>query len=85
MYDTFLAPLLQTHEARVDAQLDAVATRVSAAASSAYARASGYARARFLEFVASLPQQPPQPAGGTGFVPRNANEAAAMALLQKAR
>ena len=119
-YTTFMAPLLQRYEPEVDRQLADASARAGALAAGYYARATAYAHARFMQFVASLPQQPQArgrcaslaplcdyassvviarecvkcadagarrqagaaaaPAAG-GYVPRNANEAAAMALL----
>ena len=58
VYATFLAPLLQRHEAEVDRRLAEASARVGDVAHSAYARATAYAHARFLQLVASLPQQP---------------------------
>jgi hypothetical protein len=58
VYATFLAPLLQRHEAEVDRRLEEASARVGDAASSYYSRATSYAHDRFLHFVHSLPQQP---------------------------
>ena len=58
VYSTFLAPLLQRHEAEVDRRLAEASALVGDVAHSAYARATAYAHARFLQLVASLPQQP---------------------------
>lgn len=86
-YAAYVAPLLRAHEPTVDAHLADAGSKVGGFAADAYARASGYARTRFLQFVDALPHEaaaPPPPRPGS-FSPRNAHEAAASAFMAKAR
>ncbi len=88
VYAALLAPLLQRHEVEIDRHLAEAHALVGDSASKYAAKATSYAQARFLQFVQSLPQQQ-QPEGGGGthsaYVPRNANEAAAMAFMTAKR
>lgn len=97
VYAALLAPLLQKHEVEIDKRLDEVTQTVGTSATRYLSQASGYVQRRFLQFVHSLPTQPAAGGGaGTpghaagggghgGYVPRNANEAAAMAFMTAKR
>jgi receptor expression-enhancing protein 1/2/3/4 len=85
-YAALLAPLLQRHEPEIDRRLAEAQETVGSTASEYAAGVSGWVRQRFVSVVRSLPQEGAQggsKAGGGGYVPRTASEAAAMAYMQR--
>ena len=82
-YAALLAPLLRRHEVEIDNRLAGASATVGDSASRYAASASDYVKHRFVSIVQSLPQAPAQAGPSTGgYVPRTANEAAAMAFVK---
>ena len=85
VYETFVAPFLAKHEQDIDRHLDETKTSVGDVAMRHSQAAANFVREKFAQALASLPQAVPQQEGGaqsSGYVPRNATEAAAMAYTQ---
>lgn len=84
IYETFIAPFLAKHEPDIDRHLDETRTSVGDVAVRHSQSAANFVRDKFAAVLASLPQAVPQQQGAqsSGYVPRNATEAAAMAYTQ---
>lgn len=81
IYETFVAPFLAKHEPDIDRHIDETRTSVGDVVVRHSRGAATFVKDKFSQMLAALPQAVPQDQGArsSGYVPRNATEAAAMA------
>jgi len=82
IYETFVSPFLAKHEGEIDRRIEETRSSVGDVAARHVGAASDFVKAKFAALLAALPQAVPNKGGSSGYVPRNATEAAAMAYTR---